>query len=124
MIGRLRCEHSMLEIVSIAQAPDLSVNDPAADSRWLACFPDGERWIGIRRLQTPVRDPLADLLTARELQIVEKVTAGLRNKQIAHQLNISEYTVAAYLKQTCYKLQVRNRTALVTRCSQLRSENA
>jgi hypothetical protein len=51
-------------------------------------------------------DPLAGILT-------------VRNKQIAHELHLSEYTVAAYLKHVSYKLQVRNRTAMVTRCSQL-----
>jgi DNA-binding CsgD family transcriptional regulator len=64
-------------------------------------------------------DPLAGILTAREREIVRLVATGLRNKQIAHELHLSEYTVAAYLKHVSYKLQVRNRTAMVTRCSQL-----
>lgn len=65
--------------------------------------------------------PLASLLTNRERDIVQRVAAGLRNKQIADELHLSEYTVAAYIKQICYKLQVRNRTAIVTRCMQLLS---
>jgi len=61
---------------------------------------------------------LTDLLTSREMQIVELVSTGLRNKQIASRLQLSEYTVAAYVKQICHKLQVNNRTAMVSRCYQ------
>lgn len=64
-------------------------------------------------------DPLDTILTAREREIARLVATGLRNKQIAYELRLSEYTVAAYVKHVCYKLQVRNRTAMVTRCSQL-----
>jgi DNA-binding NarL/FixJ family response regulator len=64
-------------------------------------------------------DPLTEILTVREREIVRLVAAGLRNKQIAYELRLSEYTVAAYIKHICYKLQVRNRTAMVTRCNQL-----
>jgi DNA-binding NarL/FixJ family response regulator len=66
-------------------------------------------------------DPLHEILTTREREIVRMVAAGLRNKQIAYELHLSEYTVAAYVKNICYKLQVRNRTAMVTRCNQLGS---
>jgi DNA-binding CsgD family transcriptional regulator len=71
--------------------------------------------------QATTRSPLVDLLTNRERDIVNRIGAGLRNKQIADELNLSEYTVAAYVKQICYKLQVRNRTAVVTRCMQLQA---
>jgi len=66
-------------------------------------------------------DPLHEILTVREREIARLVAAGLRNKQIAYELRLSEYTVAAYVKHICYKLQVRNRTAMVTRCNQLGS---
>ncbi|HEU4621759.1 MAG TPA: LuxR C-terminal-related transcriptional regulator [Burkholderiaceae bacterium] len=58
---------------------------------------------------------LARSLTGREMQIVELVAQGLRNKQIASHLDISEYTVAAYVKQICQKLDVHNRTAVAAR---------
>lgn len=66
-------------------------------------------------------DPLHEILTSREREIARLVAGGLRNKQIAWELHLSEYTVAAYIKHICYKLQVRNRTAMVTRCNQLGS---
>lgn len=81
---------------------------------------EGQRFV-VRRIEVPpaVANPLLALLTNRERDIVHRVAAGLRNKQIAYELHLSEYTVAAYVKQICYKLQVRNRTAIVTRCMQL-----
>jgi DNA-binding CsgD family transcriptional regulator len=61
---------------------------------------------------------IARLLTHREVQVVELVANGLRNKQIAIQLGLSEFTVAAYVKQICRKLDVNNRTAMVASCVQ------
>lgn len=71
--------------------------------------------------QPEANSPLLNLLTKRERDIVYRIGAGLRNKQIAFELHLSEYTVAAYVKQICYKLQVRNRAAMITRCMQLQA---
>jgi DNA-binding CsgD family transcriptional regulator len=56
------------------------------------------------------------LLTARELQIVSHVAAGRVNKQIAAELNISTWTVAAHLRRIFTKLGVETRAAMVSRC--------
>ena len=87
----------------------------------LACFEHAGAHFEVREVAgDEVRaDPLDTILTAREREIARLVATGLRNKQIAYELRLSEYTVAAYVKHVCYKLQVRNRTAMVTRCSQL-----
>lgn len=61
-------------------------------------------------------DPVS-LLTARELSIVRLVCIGQVNKQIAHRLKISEYTVKTYLKQIFIKLNVHSRSAMVFRCA-------
>ncbi len=89
-----------------------------------ATFAVGTVGLAIRRRAAEVAtaNPLLTSLTRRERDIVQHVGAGLRNKQIAHELKLSEYTVAAYIKQICYKLQVRNRTAIVTRCMQLQHQ--
>jgi DNA-binding NarL/FixJ family response regulator len=50
-------------------------------------------------------------LTARELQVVELLTNGMRNKEIAAQLGISEDTVRMHVKAIFTKLQVHDRTA-------------
>lgn len=59
------------------------------------------------------------LLTERELQIAALVALGKVNKQIAKQLNISEWTVATYLRRMFAKLSVDSRAALVYRCASL-----
>src|ERR1700733_8733063 len=53
-------------------------------------------------------------LSARELQVLELVVQGLLNKQIAHALNISEYTVKNHVKNILEKLKVEDRTQAAT----------
>lgn len=65
---------------------------------------------------SPETDPM-ELLTAREQQIVRLICFGQVNKQIAHRLTISEYTVKTYLKQIFMKLNVHSRAAMVYRCA-------
>lgn len=50
-----------------------------------------------------------DELTERERQILEKVAAGLSNKEIAAQLFLAEKTVKHYMTNILQKLHVRNR---------------
>ena len=50
-------------------------------------------------------------LTAREVQVMELVTEGRRNKEIAAILNISEDTVPVHLKNIYEKLKVNDRNA-------------
>lgn len=105
-----------LEVVACGAARD---GDPPA--RQLASFDHGGVHFLVREVEggRPATDPLGEILTTREREIARLVASGLRNKQIAYELHLSEYTIAAYIKHICYKLQVRNRTAMVTRCSQL-----
>jgi two-component system, NarL family, nitrate/nitrite response regulator NarL len=48
-------------------------------------------------------------LTEREHEILERVVAGLNNKEIGQQLRLSEKTVKHYMTNILQKLQVRNR---------------
>jgi DNA-binding CsgD family transcriptional regulator len=59
---------------------------------------------------------LANLLTARELQIAVLVGQGHQTKRIAHQLRISEWTVSTHLRRIFAKVGVDNRAAMVCRC--------
>ena len=52
-----------------------------------------------------------DELTGREWEIAEGVGRGLRNKEIAHRLSISEKTVKSHLNNIFRKLRVDNRFA-------------
>jgi len=54
----------------------------------------------------------SDQLTARESEIAEAVGRGLRNKEIARRLQISEKTVKSHLNNIFRKLQVDNRFAV------------
>jgi len=54
-------------------------------------------------------------LTPREREIVGRLRQGLRNKQIAAEMNITEGTVKIYLFRLFHKLGVRNRFELA-RC--------
>ena len=61
-----------------------------------------------RSLQRRGEQPM---LTAREIQVMELITEGRRNKEIAAILNISEDTVPVHLKNIFAKLKVNDRNA-------------
>lgn len=62
-------------------------------------------------------NPLAEKLTERELQVLEGLTQGLSNKEIARQLEIQEPTVKLHMKTLYRKVGAANRTqaALIAR---------
>lgn len=66
-----------------------------------------------------IESNLANLLTGRELQIAALVASGWSNKQVANQLQISEWTVSAHLRRIFLKLKVDTRSAMVYRCASL-----
>jgi DNA-binding NarL/FixJ family response regulator len=62
--------------------------------------------------ETQSRDGFEEQLTSRESEIAESVGRGLRNKEIARRLQISEKTVKSHLNNIFRKLQVDNRFAV------------
>jgi DNA-binding NarL/FixJ family response regulator len=62
--------------------------------------------------ETQSRDAFEEQLTSRESEIAEAVGRGLRNKEIARRLQISEKTVKSHLNNIFRKLQVDNRFAV------------
>ncbi|GGI82796.1 response regulator transcription factor [Shewanella gelidii] len=52
-------------------------------------------------------------LTQRERSIIQLVSSGARNKEIAHRLCISEHTVKAHISSIFRKTQSRNRVELL-----------
>ena len=60
------------------------------------------------RLESRARQPM---LTPCETQVLELLAQGLRNKEIAARLGISEETVRVHVKSTFAKLNVHDRTA-------------
>lgn len=59
--------------------------------------------------------PDPDRLTERERQVLQLVTAGLRNKEIAARLGISENTAKYHLKNILEKLHAESRAELAGR---------
>ena len=52
-------------------------------------------------------------LTAREIEVIELIAQGQRNKEVAATLGISEETVQAHLRHVFTKLEVRDRAAAI-----------
>jgi DNA-binding CsgD family transcriptional regulator len=76
--------------------------------------PSGGR--AARQARTPGRlTPVALGLSPREREVVQLVAAGLRNKEIARRLQISEKTVKFHLGRIFDKLGVDSRTELLLR---------
>lgn len=74
---------------------------------------------GRRRIPSDVAGCVAEHLgqedlTPRELEVLELIRDGNRNKQIADQLSISETTVNFHIKNIVEKLQANDRTHAVT----------
>jgi DNA-binding NarL/FixJ family response regulator len=61
------------------------------------------------------RDADPDSLTPRELEVLELVTLGLRNKEIATRLGITENTAKYHLRNILEKLHAESRTELAAR---------
>ena len=53
-------------------------------------------------------------MTTREVEVLQSVAAGLKNKEIAFHLDVSEATVNAHLKHILEKLHASDRTQAVT----------
>ncbi len=62
-----------------------------------------------------------DTLTGREREVMERVTAGLLNKQIAAELNLSEITVKLYRRQVMDKMQAGSLAELVKLCERAKA---
>jgi DNA-binding NarL/FixJ family response regulator len=61
------------------------------------------------------RRPGGEQLTERELEVLQLVTAGLRNKEIAARLGISENTVKFHLRHILDKLHAQSRAEVAAR---------
>ncbi len=61
-------------------------------------------------------------LSRREMEVVGLVCEGLRNKEIAEKLFISEYTVENHLRSIYEKMDVPSRTSLINRVASLRTQ--
>jgi DNA-binding NarL/FixJ family response regulator len=81
----------------------------------------GEQWVENRSMRDALERLLrreagaqeaAQVLTPREIQLVRLVAQGLRNREIAEQLHITEGTVKAHLHNVYRKLGLETRVAV------------
>ena len=82
----------------------------AAGELWASRRTAAQALEGLTDVSAPI--PVVESLTRRELEIVESVGLGLRNKEIAHRLNISEATVKSHLNAIFRRLKINGRVAL------------
>jgi DNA-binding NarL/FixJ family response regulator len=83
-----------------------------AGDQWLERRSIGRAIEKMLRREAGMRE-VAQILTARELEIVRLAAAGLRNREIADKLVISEGTVKIHLHRSYEKLHVDSRMALL-----------
>ena len=65
-------------------------------------------------LMRQVRDPVEEPLTEREIEVLQLVSEGCSNNEIARRLHVSQATVKSHLIHIFEKLVVSDRTAAVT----------
>lgn len=100
---------TMLEAVGRGEA----AITPATAARIIDEFLRRERVATGRAADRQPTDP--DRLTDREIEVLRLVTRGLRNKEIAAELGISENTAKYHLKNILEKLHAGSRTELAAR---------
>ena len=101
----------------------LKTSDPGLLTECMDAVASGEKWIdpeiAERTRSAQERAASAPVLTRRERELIELVRQGLRNRDIAAELGVTEGTVKVYLHAIFDKLQVENRTELALRAAGL-----
>ena len=101
----------------------LKTSDPGLLTEAMDAVVGGNRWIdpeiADRTRRARERADSAPPLTRRERELIELVRQGLRNRDIAAELGVTEGTVKVYLHAIFDKLQVENRTELALRAAEL-----
>jgi two-component system, NarL family, nitrate/nitrite response regulator NarL len=116
---------SLLEAKSLrVQGMVLKNSDPAYLLECLDQVSRGIRWLDpelsdrSRRLAETLGDRDGPTLSPRERQLINLVRKGLRNREIADQLGVTEGTIKVYLHAVFEKLGVSSRTELAIRADE------
>jgi two-component system nitrate/nitrite response regulator NarP len=101
----------------------LKTSDPALLIECMDRVRSGGSWvdpdIAERTRQASERAAQGPSLTPRERELIDLVRRGLRNRDIAAELRVTEGTVKVYLHAIFDKLGVDNRTELAMRAAEL-----
>lgn len=116
---------SLLEAKSLrAQGMVLKNSDPAFLLECLEQVSKGRRWMDpelsdrVKKLADTLSDREGPPLSPRERQLISLVRKGLRNREIAEQLGVTEGTIKVYLHAVFEKLGVTSRTELAIRADE------
>ena len=145
VLRRIRADKMALRVVVLTAAIDdrtlveakalkvqgivLKNSDPAYLLDCLDRVRDGRTWFDpevterAKQLAATPRQAGREALAPRERQLVAFVRSGLRNREIAEQLGVTEGTVKAYLHAVFDKLGVSNRTELAVRADDFLMED-
>src|SRR5437867_2075963 len=100
----------------IGTQPDMRVIDEASDGREaITKYQQHQPDVVVMDLRMP---NLSGVQATREIQVLNHIAKGLRNKEIGAVLNIAEDTVKIHIKNIFGKLNVIDRTAAVVSASQ------
>jgi len=94
--------------VGDAAAAELELETARSVFDRLGASPDVKR---VDALRQPRRDSADQVLTPRELQVIDLVAKGKTNRAIAEELSISERTVDRHVSNILLKLQLPSRSA-------------
>ena len=101
----------------------LKTSDPSLLLQCMDTIVAGKTWvdpeIAERTRQAERKAASAPPLTRRERELIELVRQGLRNRDIASELGVTEGTVKVYLHAIFDKFDVANRTELALRAAEL-----
>jgi DNA-binding NarL/FixJ family response regulator len=114
-VGYLLKDASTQRLVEAVEAADRgeSVLAPSVAAKLVA------RVAAMPEPPGPVRQPLADPLTERELDVLRGLAGGRSNREIARALHLSEGTVKNHVSTVLAKLGARDRTQAALRASAL-----
>lgn len=145
VLRRIRADKTPLKVVVLTAAIDdsslleanalnvqgivLKNSDPAYLLDCLDRVRRGRTWIDpevterAKQLAETLSHASREALAPRERQLVALVRSGLRNREIAKQLGVTEGTVKAYLHAVFEKLGVTSRTELAIRADEFLTED-
>jgi two-component system nitrate/nitrite response regulator NarL len=146
VLRRLRAEKSLLKVVLLTAAIDdsslleakalrvegvaLKNSDPAFLLDCLQSVREGRIWYDAelaeraRQLARKFRPGRFEMLAPRERQLIGFVRRGLRNREIAEQLGVTEGTVKVYMHAIFEKLGVSTRTELAIRADEFLADRS